>query len=74
MQTPSLGTAKLETKNISALNILGYIILHITGMEIKYILCGCTLNFVLIRNDDIYVFIYVNNIDQFFSQRQWDWY
>lgn len=58
-----MGIVKLEIKNIFVLNIFGYIILYIIGMEIKYIFCGCILNFVLIRNDDIYVFIYVNNID-----------
>lgn len=63
-----MGTAKLETKNISALNILSNVILHIIGMEIEYILGGCTLHF-LIRHDEVYV--YVKNIDQFSSQRQW---
>lgn len=64
MQTPSLGTAKLETKNISALNILGGFILHVIGMEIEYILCGYTLYFLFIRNDDVCMFIYVNNIER----------
>lgn len=61
MQTPSLGTAKLETKNISALSILGGFILHVIGMEIEYILFGYTLYFLFIRNDDVCMFIYVNN-------------
>ena len=73
MYTLFLGIAKLEIKNISALNILYDIILHITGMEIEYILCGWILNFLFIRNGEVCVLI-LNNIGHFFSQKQWDWY
>lgn len=64
MQSPSLGEAKLETKNIFDLNLLGDFILHIIAMEIGYIFCGCTLYFLFIRNDDVCMFIYVNNIER----------
>lgn len=73
MCTPSLGITKLETKNVSALNILKNIILYIIGMEIEYILFGYMLNFLFIRNGEVCVFIYVNNIERpifFFSEAE----
>lgn len=71
MYTLFLGIAKLKTKNVSALNILNDIILHTIGIEIEYILCGCILNFLLVRNGEVCVFIYGNNRERpVFSQRQ----
>lgn len=58
LYTLFLGIAKLKTRSVSALNILNDIILHIIGMEIEYILCGCILNFLLIRNGEVCVFTY----------------
>lgn len=54
----------METKNVSALNILNDIILYVIGMEIEYILFGCILHFLFIRNREVCVFIYVNNIEK----------
>lgn len=64
MQTPSLGEAKLETKNIFGLNLLGDFILHLIAIEIGYIFCGCTLYFLFIENNEVYMFFYVNNIER----------
>lgn len=47
---------KLETKNISTLNIFSNTILYIIAMEIEYSLYSYTLNFLFIRNDEVYVF------------------
>lgn len=56
---------KLETKSIFILNIFSNIILHTIDMEVGYILCSYTLNFLFIRSE-VYVFVYVNYIDPFF--------
>lgn len=63
IQPPSLETAKLETENISALNILGDILWYIIGMKIEYVLWGCTICFLFIRKNEAYIFVYVNNMD-----------
>lgn len=64
MHTSFLGTAKLETQNISALNILSDIVLYIIGMEIEYSVC--TLNFLFIRNNEVLCVWYVNSLERLF--------